>query len=213
MQPYKKLYSKRHNNVILRVVPGHFVTPNSHINYFFDMTAIMRRQSEAKACAELLSEYFSASTVVDTIVCLDGMDVIGAYLAEELTQAGILSKNAHKTMYVVSPEYDMTGQMIFRENLKMMIRDKNVLLIAASTTTGHTIKRAIDCVDYYGGTVVGAASIFSAVNKIFDVPIYSIFNLSDVSDYGTYKHENCPMCKARQKVDAIANGFGYSVLP
>ncbi len=118
MQPYKKLYSKRHNNVILRVVPGHFVTPNSHINYFFDMTAIMRRQSEAKACAELLSEYFSASTVVDTIVCLDGMDVIGAYLAEELTQAGILSKNAHKTMYVVSPEYDMTGQMIFRENLK-----------------------------------------------------------------------------------------------
>ena len=133
--------------------------------------------------------------------------------AEELTQAGILSKNAHKTMYVVSPEYDMTGQMIFRENLKMMIRDKNVLLIAASTTTGHTIKRAIDCVDYYGGTVVGAASIFSAVNKIFDVPIYSIFNLSDVPDYGTYKHENCPMCKARQKVDAIANGFGYSVLP
>ena len=91
--------------------------------------------------------------------------------------------------------------------------DKNVLLIAASTTTGHTIKRAIDCVDYYGGTVVGAASIFSAVNKIFDVPIYSIFNLSDVPDYGTYKHENCPMCKARQKVDAIANGFGYSVLP
>ena len=42
--------------------------------------------------------------------------------SDELTQAGIMSMNAHKTIYVYSPEFDNRGQMIFRENSEMMIK-------------------------------------------------------------------------------------------
>ena len=42
--------------------------------------------------------------------------MIGAYLAEELTRAGVLSTNAHKTIYVITPEYNSNSQMVFREN-------------------------------------------------------------------------------------------------
>ena len=103
MNAYTKLESKNNSNLILRVVPGHFVTPNAHTNYYMEMTQILRRQSEAKAVAKAMSEFYTNSTIVDTILCLDGMDVIGAYLADELTRAGILSTNAHKTMYIISP--------------------------------------------------------------------------------------------------------------
>ena len=110
MQNYRKMRSPRHHDVIMKVIPGHFVTPNSHINYYIDMTTMKTRQNEAKAAANAMSEVYVASTVIDTIVCMDGMEVIGAYMADELTRAGIMSLNAHKTIYIMSPEYDLSGQ-------------------------------------------------------------------------------------------------------
>ena len=166
MNAYTKLESKNNSNLILRVVPGHFVTPNAHTNYYMEMTQILRRQSEAKAVAKAMSEYYTNSTIVDTILCLDGMDVIGAYLADELTRAGILSTNAHKTMYIISPEFDSSGQMFFRENMETWIRNKNILILLPTASTGSSITKAAQTVLYYGGKVTGVSAIFSAVNSI-----------------------------------------------
>ncbi|MEE3377969.1 MAG: phosphoribosyltransferase [Lachnospiraceae bacterium] len=210
MNAYTKLESKNNSNLILRVVPGHFVTPNAHTNYYMEMTQILRRQSEAKAVAKAMSEYYTNSTIVDTILCLDGMDVIGAYLADELTRAGILSTNAHKTMYIISPEFDSSGQMFFRENMETWIRNKNILILLPTASTGSSITKAAQTVLYYGGKVSGVSAIFSAVNSIDGYPIFSLFKTSDLPDYHVYKHKDCPLCKAGVKVDAIVSGKGYS---
>ena len=85
MQTYTKMRSRKFPDVIMKVIPGHFVTPNSHINYYIDMTTMKTRQSEAKAAARAMASTYAATTIVDTIVCMDGMEVIGAYLADELT--------------------------------------------------------------------------------------------------------------------------------
>ena len=95
MQETIKIQSKQYRNVVLKAIPGHFVTPNSHVNYFLDMTTIKSRLSEASAVAKALSEQITATTVVDTIVCIDGCEIIGAFLAEDLTRAGIYSMNSH----------------------------------------------------------------------------------------------------------------------
>jgi orotate phosphoribosyltransferase len=210
MNAYTKLESKNNSNLILRVVPGHFVTPNAHTNYYMEMTQILRRQSEAKAVAKAMSEYYTNSTIVDTILCLDGMDVIGAYLADELTRAGILSTNAHKTMYIISPEFDSSGQMFFRENMETWIRNKNILILLPTASTGSSITKAAQTVLYYGGKVTGVSAIFSAVNSIDGYPVFSLFKTSDLPDYHVYKHKDCPLCKAGVKVDAIVSGKGYS---
>ena len=151
MQTYTKMRSRKYPDVVMKVIPGHFVTSNSHINYYIDMTTMKTRQNEAKAAAKAIASTYMSTTIVDTIVCMDGMEVIGAYLADELTQAGIMSMNAHQTIYVYSPEFDNKGQMIFRENSEMMIKGKHVLLILASATTGATILRAGESINYYGG--------------------------------------------------------------
>lgn len=210
MLEYNKLESKHYKNVILRVVPGHFVTPNSHTNYLMDMNAIMRRQSEAQAVAAAMSNFFSYDTPIDTICCLDGMEVVGAYLANELTKAGNISKNAHKTLYIISPEYSATGQMIFRDNMYMMLNNKNILLILATATTGKTIARAAETLNYYGAKVVGIASIFSACTAIDGFPIHSIFDQSDIPDYRSYEPHLCKLCQQGERVRALCNGFGYS---
>lgn len=205
-----KIPSPVNNNVVLRVIPGHFATTHSHINHYVDMTFLKARKSEAEGAAKILAHNFSANTYVDTIVCMDGCEIIGAYLADELTRNGIMSINSHNTMYVVSPEEHTGGQLIFRDNMQSMIEGKHILLMLASASTGITIKRAVECIRYYGGIVEGAAALFSATNNVDGIKVYSLFTDKDIPDYKTYHATECPMCRERQKLDAIVNSYGYS---
>ena len=111
----------RKSNVALRVAKGHFATSHSHINYLIDVTFQKSRLSEAQAVAKALVKQYVTSTIVDTIVCLDGMQVVGACLAEELTKAGFMSINAHQTIYVITPELNSESQLLFRENLQPLL--------------------------------------------------------------------------------------------
>lgn len=212
MKPYRKVPSRQYSNVILRVFPGHFVTPNSHINEYMDITPMKCRLSEAQAVAKALSEVHYISTPVDTIVCMDGMEVVGGFFAQELTRTGVISMNMHKTLYVITPEYSQAGQMFFRDNVQQWIRGKNVLLLLATASTGKTVAQAIESLKYYGATISGISAIFSVATRIAGLPVHSLYSKTDLPEYRTYSPEECPMCKAGERVDAIANGFGFTPL-
>ena len=201
-----------HGNVPLRIARGHFATNHSHINYYIDVTFQKTRLSEARDVARYLVRNFKNSTLVDTILCLDGTAVIGTCLAEELTASGFRSINTHNSIYVLEPEYNANSQMIFRDNVQPMIKGKNVLVLMASVTTGFTAKRSIEAIGYYGGQVAGVASIYSAVEEAGEYPVYSVYNISDLPDYASYDYRECPYCKAGKKIDALVNSFGYSEL-
>lgn len=207
-----KIHARSNKNVIMRVIPGHFATNHSHINYYMDMTIMKSRKSEAAAAASVLAKDYSNNTYVDTIICMDGCEIIGAYLADELTNSGIMSLNVHKTIYIVTPEIHSGGQLIFRDNMQPMIYGKHCLLLLASATTGRTIERAVECIKYYGGIVEGVSSIFSANKTVDDININYIFSTEDLPDYHTYAASDCPICARKQKLDAIVNSYGYSRL-
>ncbi len=207
-----KLYNKN-TTVPLKVVRGHFATNHSHVNYYIDMTTLKTRVSEAEAVAATLAGQYVANSIVDTIVCLDGTQVIGAFMAQELTRAGYGSINAHGTIYVVTPEYDSSNQMmLFRDNLRPMIENKHVIVLMASVTTGITIRKSMNCISYYGGIPVGASAIFSAVDDVEGYPVHAIFHTADLPDYQSCTVQECPMCAAGQRIDALVNSYGYSKL-
>ena len=209
-QTLKKYTSKLDPNVVLKVYEGHFATVHSHITKYFDFSTIKARRSEAMAAANILADKYVNTTIVDTILCMEGTEVIGAYLADRLTRNGIMSMNAHKTIYVVSPEMGTGGQIVFRDNNEFMIRGKNVLLLVASASTGGTIFQCAECIEYYGGTIAGISAIFSATSEVGGHDVNSIFTAEDVPGYGSYKMKDCPYCKNKQKLDAIVNAYGYS---
>ena len=199
-------------DLFLRVAKGHFATSHSHINYFIDVTIQKTRLSEARAVAQELVSYYTHTTIVDTILCLDGTEVIGSCMASELTRDGYTNMNAHQTIYVVTPEHTTGSQLLFRENPAPMIAGKHVLILAASVTTGYTAQAAVEAVNYYGGQVVGISSIFSTVDECAGYPVRSIFDPKDLGDYQSFESRECPWCKAGQKIDALVNSFGYSSL-
>lgn len=199
-------------NVPLRVARGHFATSHSHINYYIDIAKQKSRLSEAKAVAKYLARKYNSNTWVDTILCLEGMTLIGACLADELTREGYQSVNEHRDIFVVEPEYNSNNQIIFRDNIQPMITNKRVLVLMASVTTGRTADRSLEAVGYYGGTVVGVASLYTAVEEIGKVPVKSVYSLDDLPDYESYNYKDCPFCKAGRKIDALVNSFGYSCI-
>lgn len=206
-----KIATKR-KDLFLRVSKGHFATSNSHSNYYIDVAFQKSRLSEAKAVAEELCSHYRHNTIVDTILCLDGMEVVGTCLAEQLTAGDFANMNAHQTIYVVTPESVNSSQLLFRDNIIPMIQGKNVLLLAVSVATGRTVETAVDAVKYYGGKVAGVASIFATSDECAGIPVNSVFNPNDLPDYQNYKPSECPLCKKGEKIDALINCHGYSKL-
>jgi len=202
----------RKGDAPLRVARGHFATNHSHINYYIDITYQKTRLGDAMDSARQLVSHFINDTPVDTLLCLDGTTVLGTCVAQELTKSGFRTFNKSGSVYILEPERASNSQIIFRDNVQSMIRDKHVGVIMASVTTGVTAKRAIEAISYYGGRIAGIAAIYSAVDQVQGYPVRSVYNLKDIPDYASYDYRECPYCKEGQKLDALVNSFGISSL-
>jgi len=51
-----KVPSKTNSKINLKVVPGHFATTSSHINFYMDMTTLKVRQKEAYEVAREMAK-------------------------------------------------------------------------------------------------------------------------------------------------------------
>lgn len=199
-------------DVSLNVAKGHFATRNSHTNYFVDVTSQQSCIRDAEAAAQQLSQRLTQHLMVDTILCMDGTRVIGTCLAQKLTQGGFRSINAGREIYVLREHLATNDKLIFRDNARHMLEGKNILILLASVTTGGTVRKGIECVEYYKGNVAGIAAIYSHQKEINGIPVVSLFDTNDLPDYASYLPEECPMCKEKQELDAVVDKYGYSAL-
>ena len=197
-------------NLFLRVTKGHFMKTNGHMNYYIDVMLQKTRLSEARAVAEELVSYYSTNTVIDTILCLDEMQVIATCMADLLTKSGYMNLNEHQTIYILTPEKVSAGKFIFREGSASMINGKNVLILTSSVATGRTTSVAMEAVKYYGGNVAGLASIYSAVEECGGVPVRSVFDTRDLDGYYCVPAHECPLCKEGEMVDGVVNSYGFA---
>lgn len=211
--PVYTITSPRNEKVFIHAMPGHFISASSHLNWYIGTSDIKHNHDVSVDAAMLMSTYYNERNIeVDTVLCLYETQALGAYLAHELARPNMLNPNPDNRVYVLGPEYDAQGNIIFRDNLRKLINGKKVVLLISCITSGKTIQRAMESVSYYGGAVAGVTSIFSAVDNIGGVEVNSIFTKEDIPGYEAYPANNCPHCKNAVKVDAIANGYGYSLL-
>lgn len=201
--------AKSNKGVKLGLIPGHFATNHSHVNYYVDMTTIKTEYRAARETARELAKAYAHSTHIDVIICQEGTEMIGAFLARDLCQHGG-GMNSGRDITVLTPETNMNNQMIFRDNVQKKIYNKEVLLLMASVSTGKTISRCMDCLQYYSGNLAGVSAIFSAIDNYNDVKINAAFTMKDLPEYKSVIPMECPLCADGKKVDAIVNSYGYS---
>ena len=194
----------------LNIHRGHFATSHSHINYYIDVTPQKADLAHAKAIAKALAENYNSSVLIDTILCLDGMEVVGTCLADVLTNAGLFGVNSNNPISIITPEYTSGGQLFFRDNILPMIENKSVLLLGISVVTGFTAQNAVEAVRYVSGHVAGITSIFATYSDVGGIPVASVFNPNDLPDYASFSPVDCPMCRRGEHIDALVNSYGCS---
>lgn len=202
-----ELFAKRNHRVSIRVIPGHFATQHSHVNYCIDMTRAKTEVSIAKAAAKLFAESFT-NVPIDTIITLERMKMVGAFMAEALTTSTGLNMN--QELAVISPEITADGLLLLRDNMLPYVKNRKVLILAATATTGITAMNAVRGIRYYGGDPAGVATVFGGKFEIPGVPTVHLIGVEDLPDYASYRTGDCPLCQSGVSVDALVNSYGYS---
>ena len=202
--------SAQNPKVTVQVIAGHFATNSSHRTHYIDITELKASSIAARSAARQLAIPYLSNTFVDVIVYMDGTEILAAYLADELLQAGVSVVNEGSDIHLVSPMLTTHGNFIFHENVQKKIANKNVVLMVASLTAGATANRVLECLDYYQCKLVGISAIFSIAPVVDGREIHSLFTHEDIPDYHFYKPAECIMCKAGQKLDAFMNAEGYT---
>ncbi len=204
------LSSPRNPMVSIKVIPGHFAAGNSHITHYLDMSNLKSSALLARDVANELAIPYLTSTLIDTIVCMEGTEVIGAYLAEELLRDGTFVMNTGDDIHVITPMTNIHGKLFFHSSVHELIRDKNVLMLVASVSTGNTVNRLLECINYYGGHLIGVAALFSANPDSVTHEINAVFTSDEIPNYHHCLPSECEMCKTGHKLDANANSEGYT---
>jgi orotate phosphoribosyltransferase len=198
--------------ISVKVYPGHFTTSNKHSNYFLDVSSLKFNTHIARDAAQELARPYLTNKIVNTIVCMEATEVIGAYLAQELSQYGTAVINEGGDINIVTPARDYNGNFIFQDNMKEWIMNKGIILLVTSISSGSTVKRAIECIDYYGGKLEGISALFMTSPDLLKYEVNTLFTSADIPGYKLFTPGDCEMCKAGQKLDAIINSEGYTII-
>ena len=151
--------------------------------------------SEARLAAEALAGMYVYDTVVDTIVCLDGTQIIGAYLAGGPDQRGGDVEERPPDHLCAGAGFNSNSQMIFRENTQPMIAGKHILLLMASITTRKDHRQGRRVYPLLRRKPGGISAIFSAMEEMDGIHINSVFSKQDLPDYQAYDYRDCPYCR------------------
>ena len=196
--------------IVMNVSPGHFTTSHFHLTHYLDLDDMKTNSSVAREVARELALPYLSTTLVDTIVCMEGTEVIGAYMAEELLQEGTSVINSGRKIHVVTPINNVNRQLIFHSNTQELIDERNVIVLVSSISSGITLKSALECLSYYNGKIVGVSALFNAFPEKSEQEIHSLFTSEDIPEYKTFRPNKCEMCKAGRKLDAIIMPGGYT---
>jgi orotate phosphoribosyltransferase len=202
--------SKKNPRISVRVEAGHFATNSAHRSHYIDIFDLMSSASAARDAARELAVSYRVSTLVDAVVYMDNTEILAAFLADELLQAGMSVMNEGREILLLTPMVSSGGHFIFHRNVQEKIKNRNVVLMVASLSTGDTVNRMRECLDYYGCKLAGISAIFSVLPELGGREIHSLFDCADIPDYHFYKPSECKMCREGKKIDAIISSEGYT---
>ena len=193
------------------VIAGHFATRHSHNNHYIDITRMKHEHTMAREAAMTLAQRYAYEKGGHHR--LPGRERgVGCVSGPPPGEEYPFAVNSDKNINVITPEYDSNGQLLFRDNLVPMVTDRNVLIPHFHGQLGQehppcsgvrAVLRRKGAGDRCGVQHLGGDG---------GVPIYSLFTPEDIPGYATYSPENCAMCRAGERINALANSYGLSAL-
>lgn len=209
---------KKNSSIKMNVIPGHFSTKHYHSTHYLDLCNLKNNATIASNIAAEMALPYMVNKLVDTIVCIEGTEVIGAYMAKELSKEGTLVMNAGRDIYVLTPKVNINRKLVFQNNTQELIYNKNIVLLVSLMARGVTVNNVLECLAYYGGKVMGISTLFNTLAESHDygtktlfknIEVHSLFTDKDIPGYKIYNPSECEACKEGRGLDAIVLEDGY----
>ena len=201
--------AKGNSQIKLQICPGHFATSHAHVDHYINLSNIRINHDTAKAAAKELAYHYQM-TPVDTLVCIEYTQVLGAFLADALSNYSHRCVNEGRNIAVIRPRINSNNQLTFNDDVQEYVTGKHVVLLLSTVSTGRSLSRAVECLTYYGANLAGVAAIFSAVEESGGIAVKRLFSPDDLPSYHTYPSDDCPLCKSGRKLDGFVNESGYT---
>jgi orotate phosphoribosyltransferase len=202
----------------MNVILGHFTTKHYHVTHYLDLNNLKTNSYVATNVATEMALPYLSSTLVDTIVCMEGTEVIGAYMARELSQEGTSVINSGNDIHILTPVLNVNRKLVFQSDTQELILNKNIVLLVSLMARGVTVNNVLECLSYYGGRVVGISTLFNTLPENHDqeipsifnnIDVHSLFTRKDVEGYKISSPSECDACKEGRGLDAIVRQDGY----
>lgn len=194
---------KKSNAVI---TDSHIVyTSGKHGSVYINKDAIYPHTELASKVGKMFAEKFK-SKAIDVVAA----PALGGIILSQWT-AYHLSKMKKKKILGVYTEKDENKNQIFTRGYDKFVKEKKVLVIEDLTTTGGSVKKAVDTVKKAGGKVVGVGVMINRnpkeVNSKF---LKAPFIALGVLKAEAFDEDKCPLCKSGMPVNTtVGHGKKY----
>ncbi|MFA7310144.1 MAG: phosphoribosyltransferase family protein [Candidatus Paceibacterota bacterium] len=133
---------------------GHFVfTSGLHADTYVNKDALYPYTTEtSRLCREMARRFKDKN-----VEAVSG-PAIGAAILAQWTAFHLTDLMGHE-VYAAGAEKDGQGGFVLRRGYEKIVDGKNVLVVEDLTTTGGSLKKAIEAVETAGGKVVGAIAL------------------------------------------------------
>ena len=170
----------------------HFVgNSGRHMAAYVNKDYLYPHTEETSQVGKLFAEKFK-NTPIDVVV---GPAVGGIILCQ--WTAYHLSKLKKKEVLAVFTEKLPDENQVFKRGYDMYVKNKNVLVVEDTTTTGGSVRRTVDSVKAAGGTVVAVCVMINRDPKIVDdKAVGAPFHSLAIYEFPSYESADCPLCKS-----------------
>ena len=172
------------------ITDSHFVgTQGRHMPAYVNKDALLPHTSKVSKIGRLFALKFknkNIEVVVSPAVAGIPFSQWTAYYLSKISKKEVLSVFTEKT-----PE----NNQIFKRGYDAVVKNKRVLVIEDTTTTGSSVKKVIRSVKKAHGKVVAVGVIVNRDKKVNTKSIGAPFSSLGFFKIPSYDLENCPLCK------------------
>jgi len=172
------------------ITDDHFVgTSGRHLDTYINKDALFPHTAQVSKVGKLFANKYK-NKKIDVVVA----PALGGILLSQWT-AYYLSKLKKKEVYGIYTEKDSENNQVFKRGYDAFVKGKNTLILEDLTTTGGSVKKAVNAVRKAGGKVVGVCVM---VNRdpglVNSKSIGAPFSALAVYRAKSYEENDCPLC-------------------
>jgi orotate phosphoribosyltransferase len=163
------------------LLEGHFIlTSGLHSAAYFQCAKVFQYPWHAETLCRDIADHFKGGKIDVVVSPAVGGIVFGQEVARLLKVRAIFAER-------------VDGRMTLRRGFSVSPGER-VLLAEDVTTTGGSVKEALEAVQQAGAEVTAVTAVVdrSGGKAQFDVPYFSLFQMEVVN----FQPDSCPMCRA-----------------